>query len=107
MKYIISETRLRKVLREYMLEYLDFVARTNVEYESDPFKIIEEPSRGDDVAFQYMEYDRTDGRLWINKEFLSIFNHTFPFAKDFSKDFIKEWFENRYGVEIKFVESPS
>jgi hypothetical protein len=52
-----------------------------------------------------MEYDYDDGRLWIEPEW---FKYQFlnRFGLNFEKgtDIITEWFENYFGVKVKFVE---
>jgi hypothetical protein len=50
-----------------------------------------------------MEFDSSDGRLFVDKPFIDTFDKLFPFGK--SKLFIGEWFGNKFGVEVKFVGS--
>ena len=50
-----------------------------------------------------MEFDSEDGRLYIDKSFIDTFDKLFPFGK--SQLFIEEWFENKFGVEVKYVKS--
>lgn len=104
MKYIISEIKFNKVINELLIDYLDSFLQANVFYESDPYKIIEEPNSEAEWNEQYMEYDRTDGRLWISRHFMNLFLRTFPFAKDIAQNLIKEWFEDNFDVDVKYVE---
>ena len=103
MKYIITETKLSNVMIEFMREFIEGFVESKVQYKSGVFFIIEDPNLGEDYTIQYMEHDYTDGRLWINKDFLEIFDDTFPFAKSLSKDFIKNWFENKYKLNVSHV----
>ena len=102
MKYIISENR----LSEFINSYLDtFVSNKAVNY-VDPFIIISQQNQGDDENWaDYMEHDHIDGRLWINKDFLKGFMDLFGFRdRESAQDFIKNWFENKFEIEVKFVE---
>jgi len=102
MKYIISESR----FKEYMKSYLEsWVSTKHVNTHHD-FILIQQPAEGDENWDDYMEYDFTDGRLWVNRNFLYMFMSPFPF-KDATEAqmFIKDWFENKFNVEVNFVES--
>jgi len=104
MKYILSESR----LKEFILNYLDTFVESNVVYESGPFFFIGQPSGDVDdygVIPQYMEYDFTDGRLWISKTFKNDFILLFPLTNEQAEEIIVPWFENKFNVEVKFVES--
>ena len=102
MKYIISENR----LTEFIISYLNsFVENKAVSY-LDPFIVISQANQGDDELWDdYMEYDYTDGRLWINKIFLKDFIDLFAFKGiEDARTSISKWFENKFDVEVKFVE---
>lgn len=102
MKYIISENR----LTEFIRNYLETFVANKVVVNTDSFVVISEPVYGDEENWaDYMEYDHTDGRLWINRSFLENFMNLFGFSdKKSAQDFIKDWFENKFGVNVKFVE---
>lgn len=81
--------------------------QSNLILRNDPYVYIERPNYEDgdiDNIFQYMEYDYSDGRLWINKWFLNTFSQLFPLNLEQSGEFIKTWFENRFNVKINFIE---
>ena len=102
MKYTISQLR----LHEFMRNYLDsFVEGKDVSY-PNPYIIISEPNQDDDDSswVDYMEYDYTDGRLWINKSFMGSLMDTFAMDKETVEGFLSEWFSNKFEVDIKFVE---
>lgn len=103
MKYIISESR----LHQFINDYLDsFVERNNVS-RPDPFIVISEPSQNDvDTTWEdYMEYDFTDGRLWINRDFVTNISNLFFKDKDDALKFVVDWFEDKFDVEVEFVQS--
>ena len=52
-----------------------------------------------------MEYDHTDGRLWVNSSFGRGFSDLFFPNDDEAYKFISEWFEWKYGVDVKFTQS--
>jgi hypothetical protein len=52
-----------------------------------------------------MEYDSSDGRLYVHKPFFEKFSSWFPLDTEQAKSFIKDWFEDIYKVKIKYVES--
>lgn len=102
MKYIISENRLSEFINSYLESFVSNKAVTH----SDPWIIISQAAQGDDENWDdYMEHDYTDGRLWINKIFLKGFMDLFGFRdKESAQDIIKNWFENKFEVDVKFVE---
>lgn len=102
MKYIISENRLSEFINSYLESFVSNKAVTH----SDPWIIISQASQGDDENWaDYIEHDYTDGRLWVNKEFLKGFMDLFGFRdKESAQDIIKNWFENKFEVDVKFVE---
>ena len=102
MNYLVTHPQLRK----FMIEYLnDFLNNCSVS-DPDSFIVInynyDEPDEYsiDDVA---MEYDSDDGRLYIDNDFLNKFSIWFPLDMEQIKEFIKNWFENMYNVNIKYV----
>lgn len=100
-RYIITESR----LDEFINRYLDNMMNSNIILRNDPYIYIERPDYDEEDVFQYMEWDRTDGRLWINKKFLSYFTNMFAFEDAGSaQKTIADWFEKKFDVEVKFVE---
>ena len=100
MKYIITENR----LHEFMNNYLNSWASTKVINDRDGFIFMEESSDiGEwDIV---MEFDyREDGRLWFNNNFRKNFMDIFMLTSEEANQFIKEWFENKFDVEVKYVE---
>lgn len=101
MNYIISENR----LSHFIERYLDNFVKSKVFRTIDPYIVVSEINPDDDNNFiDFMEHDRIDGRLWINKLFLESFMKLFAMDKQSSQKFISDWFSDRYGVQVKFVE---
>ena len=102
MKIIITENK----LRELQLQYLNNSIGSDSDFEE--FIIVYYPSSNDEDEFMddvMMEFDHTDGRLYIDKSFLNNFGKVyFPNENDVGP-FIKDWFEHQYGVDIKYMES--
>lgn len=100
-KYVITNER----LLEFVEKYLNSLADRGY-WEQDPFIIISGFMEDDDETDVYfMEWDRTDGRLYINKRFLKIFTDMFPFSFDQAIQFISDWFEKRFEVKVAFVDT--
>jgi hypothetical protein len=101
MKYIITESRLTQFMKDYLNSFVD----SKVAYTSDPYLIVSEPNQGDDELWEdYMEWDRTDGRLWVNKSLYKNLLDLFAMEENELKKFIVEWFENRFNVQVKFIQ---
>jgi hypothetical protein len=100
MDYIIPQERLKNL----MTSFLDDKLIGGIS-EIDTFILIYYYDLYDDYddSEVLMEFDSEDGRLYIDKSFINTFDKLFPFGK--SQLFIEEWFENYFGVEVKFVES--
>jgi len=102
MNYLVTHPQLRKFMTEYLNDLLN---QFNV-IEIDRFIVIDynnpipDPYSIDDIV---MEYDSSDGRLFVNKDFFDKFTSWFPLDMEQSKSFIKDWFEDMYNVKIKYV----
>ena len=99
-KYVISNKR----LLEFVERYLNSLADKGY-WEQDPFKIISGYMEDDETDVYFMEWDRTDGRLYINKKFLKIFTDVFPFTFDQAIQYLTDWFEKRFEVKVAFVDT--
>jgi hypothetical protein len=94
MKYTISEIK----LYEFMTNYLDSLTKDMNITRMDNFIVISDDSDETDI----MEFDHSDGRMWINSQFLNDFNNLFTRGKLESLNFITNWFENKFGVKSKY-----
>jgi hypothetical protein len=100
MKYIITETKLNDIRKDYIEN------RIGSDHDFEEFIIVNYPFRGDDEDDEVMmEYDHTDGRLWVNSSFGRGFADLFFPNDEEAYKFISEWFEWKYGVEVKFTQS--
>jgi len=102
MKIIISENKLRELQLQYLNGFLGNIS------DFDNFIIIYYPNYGDEDDFEsdvLMEYDYDDGRLYIDKTFLTNFSKIYFPNDDDAGPFIKDWFENEFGVDIDFMDS--
>jgi len=102
MKYIISDTR----LSSFMFDYLDERLIGGVS-RIDSYIIVHDKGNYDETSYDgiIFEYDSSDGRLYINGEFLDNFYSFFPIGAINIKELIKVWFESKFHVEIKYVYS--
>ena len=106
MKFIISENKLKQLkdkLVKYKINYLDSYVNNGIVRKFDSFIVIEDPSVDNDFEEPHMEYDSFDGRLYVNEKIRNTFTSMFGDDKEESNKFFKEWFENKFNVEIKFL----
>ena len=99
MKYIITENR----LNGFMTQYLDSWLSTKHSYDYDQSIIIENLFE-EDYDSIIMEHDNSDGRLWFDKNFRKNLSDLFNKSAEEINHFIKEWFEHKFGVEVKYVD---
>ena len=101
MKYIITESRLDKFLAKYLDSWVEDMAVTK----SSPFIIISRKiSPYEDDWEDSMEHDFTDGRLWVNRTLQRNLMDLSNKNEDELKEFLKKWFENKYDVDVEYVE---
>jgi hypothetical protein len=106
MKYIITESQHNKI-KKHLSDYLEKQMQPKPSIDgnfiilwekyNNPISVNDED---EDVA---MEYDYSDGRLYIGL-FLRRKLWWFPFKdKEELNEFLKDWFEKKFKVEVKFV----
>ena len=101
MKYIITESRLDKFLAKYLDSWVEDMAVTK----SSPFIIISRKiSPYEEDWEDSMEHDFTDGRLWVNRTLQRNLMDLSNKNEDELKEFLKKWFENKYDVDVEYVE---
>ena len=99
MKYVISESRLNR----FMKSYLDTFVESNVVVNMDSYIIISQKNNDhivDGEWVDWMEYDHSDGRFWVNKKFLRSFMDLFGLSDGPAMDFLASWFEDKFSVKI-------
>ena len=99
MKYIISESRLEKLAIDYINDFI----KDKLVNKLDNFIIISEKSDSDSWT-DYMEYDKSDGRLWISRNFSDNISDFFNFTIEYSCKLIAKWFEKTFNVKVKYVD---
>jgi len=103
MKIIITENKLQKL----QIDVLNNLRGYNVS-QFDNFILIYYPNDYDgdyDYAEVLMEYDYEDSRLYIDDNFLRNFAKVYVPKEDDAPFIIKDWFENYFGVEIKYTQT--
>lgn len=100
MDYIVPQDRLKNLMTSYLDEKLSGGVN-----EFDNFILIYYYDLNDDYndSEVLMEFDDEDDRLYVDKSFINTFESLFPFGN--AQSFIKEWFENKFGVTIEYIES--
>lgn len=101
MKVIITENKLRDI----QLNYLNTM---RYDYSNvDNFIILYYPDNADDYELSevMMEYDFEDFRLYIDSSFVKDFGLTYFPNEDDTQPFIRDWFEEKFGVKVKYMES--
>jgi hypothetical protein len=99
MKYIIKESKIDMLMTEYLNSWVD--AKEPSKYDS--FIIFHDKVEADEWE-DVMEYDGSDGRLWVNRDFVKFLTDLFGKSRVETLVFMGKWFENKFGVEVKFVE---
>jgi len=100
MKYTIKESKLNDLRKDYIEN------RIGSDSDFEEFIIVYYPFReDDDEDVLMMEYDNTDGRLYVNSSFGRGFSDLFFPNDEEAYKFISEWFEWKYGVDVKFTQS--
>jgi hypothetical protein len=103
MKFVISESR----LLEFIGNYIDSLfVKDNLSRHGD-FILVWDPWEtmvGEDEREAVMEYDFTDGRLWIKQDVLNKFDQLFNIGWNDSSDMIKDKFEEKFGVNVKYYD---
>lgn len=95
-RVIITESKIKKYVNDYLDDrFLNTALHTgSFIIVSDIYDVEEEPS---------LEYDYEDGRLYINEMFLENINSIFPVGFEKSTELIKDWFESKYDVTVKYI----
>jgi len=101
MKIIIKESKIDMLMTEYLNSWVE---NTSVSNHRD-FIIIQQKSNFDEDEWtDWMEYDFTDGRLWINNDFKRFMSDLFAKSVLDIIPFVTEWFEDKFNVEVEYTE---
>ena len=102
MKYIITENR----LNQFIIDYLDDLIGTKVVNRLHPYIVVSQQiGDGEDDWEDIMEFDHTDGRLWVNRNFMKKLTDIFGLSSGRMKVLLKQLFQDKFNVKIEFVES--
>jgi hypothetical protein len=100
MKYIISENRLNEIITEYLNSWIENKVVSN----HRDFILIEEKANDYDEWETLMEYDFSDGRLWVNRNLVRFLVDLFGKNEIDVRVFVGEWFGKNFNVDVEFVE---
>jgi hypothetical protein len=101
MKIIIKESKIDMLMSEYLNSWIEPKA---VSRHSDFIIIQGKCNEHEDEWDDFMEYDYSDGRLWLNRDFRKLLIDLFGKNQVETMTFVGKWFEDKFGVEVKFVE---
>jgi len=90
MKYIISESRLEKIMTEYLDSY--FLSKDIIDNQAGIAVYDDEE--------EYLQYFPRKKELFILNEFLDEFESVFNLSRNESLRFITKWFENEFHVKV-------
>ncbi len=99
MKYIITESKLNKVMNIY----LDSLITDKDIIQLYPYIIIYNNSDKDNPV-EIMNFDRRNGNLWIKPQFINLIDSLFGRSRLETKNFLVNWFENKFGVNSLYVD---
>jgi len=104
MKVIITESQKKKLMNDFIKSLVDDTLDENEPLYVDSYIIIWDKT---DVWNTFIEYDKSDGRLWISKKYLNNLESWFPIKKEKVLDMIKNSFENKFNVDVKYIKAES
>lgn len=103
MKYTIDNDR----LRELMINVLETKISGKGSSRTDSYDIIWDETYDDNYDGVLFEYDNNDGRLYISGEFFYDFYTLFPFGPVHVEHLIKDWYESKFNVDVKYMKISS
>ena len=87
-----------------MTEYLNSWIENKVVSNHTDFILIEERANDYDEWETLMEYDFSDGRLWVNRNLIRFLIDLFGKNQVETMTFVGKWLGNKFDVEVKYVE---
>ena len=108
MKIIITESQKEKLLNDFMKSLVDETLDENKPSYVDSYIVIWDKG-ADDLSDDAtaIEYDTFDGRLWVSKKYLNDLKSWFPIEKEKVLDMVKNSFENKFNVNVKYIKTGS
>jgi predicted N-acyltransferase len=101
MKFIIKESQLDIIMTDYLNTWIE---NKNVSNHMDFIQISQKTGYDDNDWTDWMEYDFSDGRLWINNEFKRFMSDLFAMSVLDIIPFLTKWFENKFNVDVEYTE---
>jgi hypothetical protein len=103
MKYIITESKLDMLMTDYMDHVL---AGKKVSDGGDVLLIYDD--LGEDYEFEEevsINYTYDDSEMSIRMDLINMFTSMFSRDIEQAKEFIKNWFENKFNLEVGYVDT--
>jgi hypothetical protein len=103
MKYIITESKLDMLMTDYMDHVL---AGKKVSDGGDVLLIYDD--LGEDYEFEEevsINYTYDDSEMSIRMDLINLFTSMFSRDIEQAKEFIKNWFENKFNLEVGYVDT--
>jgi hypothetical protein len=108
MKILITESQKKKLLNDFIKSLVDDTLDENEPSYLDSYIVFwDKTVDGDIDDATAIEYDKSDGRLWISKKYLNNLESWFPIKKEKVLDMIKNSFENKFNVDVKYIKAES
>lgn len=95
MKVLIKENKLKELSKKYINKEL-----SDLEYYNMDNFIILHDGVDDDDSEVTLEYDFSDGRLYINREWMELITNLLPIDKKTIELLVDKWFENKFNVTV-------
>ena len=95
MKILIKENKLKELSKKYIDNEL-----SDLEYYNMDNFIILHDGVDDDDSEVTLEYDFSDGRLFINGEWMKLITNLLPIDKKTIESLVDKWFENKFNVTV-------
>lgn len=95
MKILIKENKLKELSKKYIdneLSHLEY-------YNMDNFIILHDGVDSYDSEVT-LEYDFSDGRLFINGEWMKLITNLLPIDKKTIESLVDKWFENKFNLTV-------
>jgi len=104
MKVIITESQKKKLLNDFIKSLVDDTLDENEPSYLDSYIVFwDKTVDGDIDDTTAIEYDKSDGRLFISKKYINDLTSLFPLRKKELSEIIKDYFEKKFDVNVKYI----
>jgi hypothetical protein len=101
MKIIVKESKIDMLMTEYLNSWVE---ETNILNYRDFILIQQKDGIDENDWIDWMEYDFTDGRLWINNIFKKFMSDLFGKSVLDIIPIVTKWFEDKFNVKVEYSE---